>query len=75
MRTDVLQSEVREAQLLIGGQWTRGVDTFAVLDKFSGATIAALRARIARSKSTRQSPLHGVPSKRSVSPPTSATRS
>ena len=41
MRTDVLQPEVREAQLLIGGQWTRGVDTFAVLDKFNGATIAS----------------------------------
>ncbi len=40
MKTDVLQSEVREAQLLIGGQWTKGVDTFAVLDKFNGATIA-----------------------------------
>ena len=25
---------------MIGGQWTRGVDRFAVLDKFTGATIA-----------------------------------
>ena len=40
MTSDVLQGDLRHSQLLIGGQWTRGVDRFAVLDKFTGATIA-----------------------------------
>ena len=41
MKSEVLSSEVREAQLLIDGQWTKGIDTFAVLDKFTGVTIAS----------------------------------
>ena len=40
MTTDVLLSGVREAQLLIGGQWVNGVDSFAVTDKYTGETIA-----------------------------------
>jgi succinate-semialdehyde dehydrogenase/glutarate-semialdehyde dehydrogenase len=40
MTADVLRGTLRTAQLLIGGQWTQGIDRFAVLDKFNGETIA-----------------------------------
>jgi acyl-CoA reductase-like NAD-dependent aldehyde dehydrogenase len=40
MNAEVLQSGVRDARLLIGGEWVRGVDSFAVHDKFTGTVIA-----------------------------------
>jgi hypothetical protein len=40
MTADVLRGTLRTAQLLIGGQWTQGIDRFAVLYKCNGETIA-----------------------------------
>ena len=45
-------TEGRRAQLLIDGQWIDGVDTFSVLDKFSGESMAELPSARRRSRST-----------------------